>query len=236
MNILIINASGQTGLAIAKELSSPNHNLILTSGSSNSVDGIEAIQWRYEGEDSVNSLFNDVKSKFDEIHAVVNCLGSIFLKPAHLTKKEDFDSVIDLNLRSSFFILKNSIPLMRKTGGSLLFFSSAAANIGLANHEAIASAKGGLEGLVKSAAATYAKNNIRVNALALGLVESNLSDGIVSNPVALEISKKMHSIGRIGSPEIIAKFATPLILDSSSWITGSIINIDGGLSTTKLVS
>ena len=236
MNILIINASGQTGLAIAKELSSPNHNLILTSGSSNSVDGIKAIQWRYEGEDSVNSLFNDVKSKFDEIHAVVNCLGSIFLKPAHLTKKEDFDSVIDLNLRSSFFILKNSIPLMRKTGGSLLFFSSAAANIGLANHEAIASAKGGLEGLVKSAAATYAKNNIRVNALALGLVESNLSDGIVSNPVALEISKKMHSIGRIGSPEIIAKFATPLILDSSSWITGSIINIDGGLSTTKLVS
>ena len=236
MNILIINASGQTGLAIAKELSSPNHNLILTSGSSNSVDGIEAIQWRYEGEDSVNTLFNDVKSKFDEIHAVVNCLGSIFLKPAHLTKKEDFDSVIDLNLRSSFFILKNSIPLMRKTGGSLLFFSSAAANIGLANHEAIASAKGGLEGLVKSAAATYAKNNIRVNALALGLVESNLSDGIVSNPVALEVSKKMHSIGRIGSPEIIAKFATPLILDSSSWITGSIINIDGGLSTTKLVS
>ena len=236
MNILIINASGQTGLAIAKELSSSNHNLILTSGSSNSIDGIEAVQWRYEGEDSVNTLFNDVKSKFDEIHAVVNCLGSIFLKPAHLTKKEDFDSVIDLNLRSSFFILKNSIPLMRKTGGSLLFFSSAAANIGLANHEAIASAKGGLEGLVKSAAATYAKNNIRVNALALGLVESNLSDGIVSNPVALEISKKMHSIGRIGSPEIIAKFATPLILDSSSWITGSIINIDGGLSTTKLVS
>ena len=184
----------------------------------------------------MESLFNDVKSKHDEIHAVVNCLGSIFLKPAHLTKKEDFDSVIDLNLRSSFFILKNSIPLMRKNGGSLLFFSSAAANIGLSNHEAIAAAKGGLEGLVKSAAATYAKNNIRVNALALGLVESNLSNSIVSNPAALEVSKKMHSIGKIGSPEIIAKFATPLILDSSSWITGSIINIDGGLSTTKLVS
>ena len=236
MNILIINASGRTGSAIVKELSGSESNLILTSGSSGSIDGLDAIQWRYEGEDSVESLFNDVKSKHDEIHAVVNCLGSIFLKPAHLTKKEDFDSVIDLNLRSSFFILKNSIPLMRKNGGSLLFFSSAAANIGLSNHEAIAAAKGGLEGLVKSAAATYAKNNIRVNALALGLVESNLSKGIVSNPAALEVSKKMHSIGKIGSPEIIAKFAIPLILDSSSWITGSIINIDGGLSTTKLVS
>ena len=64
----------------------------------------------------------------------------------------------------------------------------------------------------------------------------NLSNGIVSNPAAIEVSKKMHSIGKIGSPETIAKFATPLILDSSSWITGSIINIDGGLSTTKLVS
>ena len=236
MNILIINASGRTGSAIVKELSGSESNLILTSGSSGSIDGLDAIQWRYEGEDSVESLFNDVKSKHDEIHAVVNCLGSIFLKPAHLTTKEDFDSVIDLNLRSSFFILKNSIPLMRKNGGSLLFFSSAAANIGLSNHEAIAAAKGGLEGFVKSAAATYAKNNIRVNALALGLVESNLSNSIVSNPAALEVSKKMHSIGKIGSPEIIAKFATPLILDSSSWITGSIINIDGGLSTTKLVS
>ena len=162
MNILIINASGRTGSAIVKELSGSESNLILTSGSSGSIDGLDAIQWRYEGEDSVESLFNDVKSKHDEIHAVVNCLGSIFLKPAHLTKKEDFDSVIDLNLRSSFFILKNSIPLMRKNGGSLLFFSSAAANIGLVNHEAIAAAKGGLEGLVKSAAATYAKNNIRV--------------------------------------------------------------------------
>ena len=106
MNILIINASGRTGSAIVKELSGSESNLILTSGSSGSIDGLDAIQWRYEGEDSVESLFNDVKSKHDEIHAVVNCLGSIFLKPAHLTKKEDFDSVIDLNLRSSFFILK----------------------------------------------------------------------------------------------------------------------------------
>ena len=90
MNILIINASGRTGSAIAKELSGSGSNLILTSGSSDSVDGLDAIRWRYEGEDSVESLFNDVKSKYEEIHAVVNCLGSIFLKPAHLTKKRGF--------------------------------------------------------------------------------------------------------------------------------------------------
>ena len=90
MNILIINASGSTGSAITKELSGSSANLILTSGSSDSVDGLDAIQWRYDGEDSVESLFNDVKSKCNELHAVVNCLGSIFLKPAHLTKKRRF--------------------------------------------------------------------------------------------------------------------------------------------------
>ena len=72
MNILIINASGRTGSAIVKELSGKGSNLILTSGSSDSVDGLDAFQWRYEGENSVELLFNDVKAKYDEIHAVVN--------------------------------------------------------------------------------------------------------------------------------------------------------------------
>ena len=236
MNTLIINGSGAIGSAIVNELSGSHTNLIITSSSGEKVHGHDSIEWRYSGSSSVDDLFSTIKDKYESIDSVVNCLGSIFLKPAHLTKEEDLDATLDINLKSSFFILKNAIPLMRKNGGSVLFFSSAAANIGLANHEAIAAAKGGLEGFTKSAAATYAKNNIRVNALALGLVESNLSNGIVSNQAALEISKKMHSIGKIGSPEIVAKFAVPLITDNSSWITGSVINIDGGLSTTKLAS
>ena len=125
---------------------------------------------------------------------------------------------------------------MRKNGGNILFFSSGAAQIGLVNHEAIASAKSGLEGLVRSAAATYSKYNIRVNALALGLVDSNLSANIMSNPKSLEMSKKMHSLGDVGKPKDISKFALPLLNDNSSWITGSVINIDGGLSTTKIAS
>ena len=125
---------------------------------------------------------------------------------------------------------------MRKHGGNILFFSSSAANIGMVNHEAISAAKGGLEGLVRSAAATYARNNIRVNALALGLVESSLSSNIISNPMSLEMSKTMHSLGRIGTPESVVNIAKQLIIDENSWITGSIINLDGGLSTTKIAS
>ena len=236
MNVLVVNGSGSIGSALVSELTNDGANVVYTSSKNSDSYPSESIHWKYSGEDSVRELFEDLKSKIDRLDALVNCLGSIFLKPAHLTKTDDFDDVLDINLRSSFFIIKEAVPMMKKNGGNMLFFSSAASNIGLANHEAIAAAKGGLEGLVKSAAATYSKNNIRVNAIALGLVESNLSSNIVSNPMSLEISKKMHSLGRIGSPDSVSKIAKQLIIDENSWITGSIINLDGGLATTKIAS
>jgi len=211
-------------------------NLIITSSTGEDVHGNKTMHWKYSGSDSVESLFESIKNEHSQLDSVVNCLGSIFLKPAHLTSVQDFDEVLDINLKSSFLILKNSVPMMRKNGGNLLFFSSAASSIGMANHEAISAAKGGIEAMVRSAAATYAKNNIKVNAIAPGLVDSNLSKNIVSNEAALNVSKRMHSVGRIGTPDDISKFAIPLIVDNSSWVTGSIINIDGGLSTTKIAS
>ena len=236
MNILIVNGSGAIGSSIIKGLNDKPVNLITTSNTGDDVHGRKTMHWKYSGSDSVESLFESIKNEYSQLDSVVNCLGSIFLKPAHLTSEKDFDEVLDINLRSSFLILKNSIPMMRKNGGNLLFFSSAASSIGMANHEAISAAKGGIEAMVRSAAATYAKNNIKVNAIAPGLVDSNLSKNIVSNEVALNVSKRMHSVGRIGTPDDISKFAIPLIVDNSSWVTGSIINIDGGLSTTKIAS
>tara|TARA_Y100000996_G_scaffold154467_1_gene118980 strand:+ start:1290 stop:2000 length:711 start_codon:yes stop_codon:yes gene_type:complete len=236
MNVLVVNGSGSIGSALVSELTNDGANVVYTSSKNSDSYPSESIHWKYRGEDSVRELFEDLKSKIDRLDALVNCLGSIFLKPAHLTKTDDFDDVLDINLRSSFFIIREAIPMMKKNGGNMLFFSSAASNIGLANHEAIAAAKGGLEGLVRSTAATYSKNNIRVNAIALGMVESNLSSKIISNPMSLEISKKMHSLGRIGSPDSVSKIAKQLIIDENSWITGSIINLDGGLATTKIAS
>ena len=236
MNILIVNGSGAIGSSIIKGLDDKSVNLIITSSTGDDVYGKKTMHWKYSGSDSVGSLFESIKNEYSQLDSVVNCLGSIFLKPAHLTSEQDFDDILDINLKSSFLILKNSVPMMRKNGGNLLFFSSAASSIGMANHEAISAAKGGIEAMVRSAAATYAKNNIKVNAIAPGLVDSNLSKNIVNNEAALNVSKRMHSVGRIGTPDDISKFAIPLIVDNSSWVTGSIINIDGGLSTTKIVS
>ena len=234
MNILIINGKTGIGSAIVKSISGVENNLFYTTNEAIEKSNPNEILWEYNGEDSVVDLFHSIKNKVENLDAVVNCLGSIFLKPGHMTSLQDFDKTLDLNLRSSFLILKYTIPLMRKNGGNILFFSTAASSIGLQNHEAISAAKAGVEGLVKSAAATYSKNNIRINAVALGLVDTKLASGLTSNIVGLEISKKMHSLSRIGTTSNITDVVNPLIVSKDLWMTGSIINLDGGLSTTKL--
>ena len=109
-----------------------------------------------------------------------------------MTSEAEFDQTLDINLKSSFYILKETIPMMRKNGGNILFFSSAAAKIGLVNHEAIAAAKSGVEGLVKSSAATYAKNNITINALALGQLSQIYQR--IWFPIHFLKCQKMHSL------------------------------------------
>ena len=117
--------------------------------------------------------------------------------------------------------------------GSIILFSSAAASIGLKNHDIISSAKGAINSLVKSAAMSYANNNVRINAIAPGLVDTPLSSKITSNSSALDYSIQMHPINRIGKPQNITKCVEWLIDKDSDWITGQTITIDGGLSTLK---
>ena len=123
--------------------------------------------------------------------------------------------------------------VMRQTRGSIVLMSSAAAQIGLPNHEAIAAAKAGVIGLMRSAAASYASSCIRVNAVAPGLVETPLSRSITTNEAALKASIAMHPLGRIGTPEDIASAVHWLLGPDSAWVTGQAIGVDGGLAGLK---
>jgi NAD(P)-dependent dehydrogenase (short-subunit alcohol dehydrogenase family) len=111
--------------------------------------------------------------------------------------------------------------------------SSAAASVGLANHEAISAAKAGVEGLVRSAAATYAPHDIRVNCVAPGLVDTPLAKSITSNETALKASTAMHPLRRIGKPGDIARVIEWLLGPEATWITGQALGVDGGLARVR---
>lgn len=138
------------------------------------------------------------------------------------------------NLDTAFHALKFGIPLL-KEGGSVVLMSSCAASIGLSNHESIAAAKAGVEGLTRAAAATYSTKNIRINCVAPGLVKTGLSEKLTSSETALKASLSLHPIKRIGEPQDISSAIAFLINPENNWITGQTLHVDGGLSSIKLL-
>lgn len=169
---------------------------------------------------------------YGQLDGAANCVGSLLLKPAHITTNDEWDFTIRQNLNSAFYLLRAATKAM-KAGGSVVLLSSAAARTGLANHEAIAAAKAGVIGLMLSAAASYAARNIRVNCVAPGLVATPLTARITGNEASLKASTAMHALGRVGAPEDIASAIAWLLDPSNSWVTGQVIGVDGGLSSVR---
>lgn len=182
--------------------------------------------------DAMAQYLKSVQETAGQIDAYIHAIGSIFLKPAHLTSPEDWQDVLQTNLYSAFYALRACTQIMQKQGhGNCLFFSTAAAQTGIANHEAIAAAKGGIEAMVRSAAATYSSRGLRINAIAPSLTNTPLAKPIIGSEKALEISKRMHPLGAIGEADDVASLAAWLISDEAKFVTGQTYVIDGGIST-----
>lgn len=166
--------------------------------------------------------------------AYVHCVGSILLKSAHLTSLDEWRRTISLNLDSAFYGLRTAVaPMQARGSGAIVLLSSVAASTGLPSHEAIAAAKGGVEGLVRAAAASYASRNIRINAIAPGLVDTPLAAPLLGNPAARAFSEKMHPLGRVGTPANIASAIAYLLSPEADWITGQVWSIDGGMGSVR---
>lgn len=180
---------------------------------------------------AVDEVFGKIRDKLGRIDAYVHAIGSILLKPAQSLTDEDWRQCLSVNLDSAFHTLRAGVRVMLKNGGgSLAYVSTAAARTGLPNHEAVAAAKAGLEGLVRSAAASYANKGIRVNAAAPGMVETNLSASFLANDASRRISEAMHPTGRVGRPGDIARVLAFLVNPSNDWITGQVWAVDGGMA------
>ncbi|MBY0518524.1 MAG: SDR family oxidoreductase [Bacteriovoracaceae bacterium] len=164
------------------------------------------------------------------IDGVVYCPGSINLKPFHLLKNEDFEMEWQLNFMGAVKVLRTLYPRLKKSEmASVVLFSTVAVQNGMPYHASIAAAKGAIEGLTRSLASEWAPK-IRVNAIAPSLVETPLSAKLTANAKIKEQSIEKHPLKRIGTPEDIASAAVYLLSDESSWMTGQILAVDGGMS------
>ena len=238
MSILILGAAGGIGGALARRLAASGVKLVLAGRDPARIEALAA--------DTGGTPFVLDATKPAEVEAaaakaveahgrldgLANCVGSILLKPAHLTSEEEWDAVVATNLKSAYASVRAAARAMTESG-SVVLVSSAAARLGLANHEAIAAAKAGVIGLTLSAAATYAPKGIRVNAVAPGLVRTPMTARITGNEAAMKASTAMHALGRVGEPEDVASAIAWLLDPVQSWVTGQVIGVDGGLATLR---
>ena len=236
--VLLIGGAGAIGAATARQLRARGAHLVLAGRRASPPEalvtelGAEYLQVDATDAEAVEAAAAQVVERHGRLDGIANFAGSILLKPAHLTRPDDFNDVIAQNLLTAFNVVRAAGKLMRGAG-SVVLMSSAAARIGLPNHEAIAAAKAGVIGLTRSAAATYAARALRFNAVAPGLVRSPMSSRITSTPQGEEASRAMHAVGRLGEPSDVAPLIAWLLSADSGWVTGEVFGADGGLASVR---
>jgi NAD(P)-dependent dehydrogenase (short-subunit alcohol dehydrogenase family) len=237
-NYIVFAASSSIGTELSRILTKEN-KLFITARKPEILEQLKH-ELAAEGEllditdfEATEKVFLDAKNSMGEIDGVACCAGSLLLKSAHLTTRQQYNDVIEASLTTAFSVVRAAGKHMSYKGGSVVLVSSAAANEGLANHDAIAAAKAGINGLVLSAAASYAGSNIRFNAVAPGLTETKLTASITASEAGKKISESMHALGRLGKPADVARLMAFLLKPENDWITGQIIGVDGGLGSVR---
>jgi 3-oxoacyl-[acyl-carrier protein] reductase len=241
-NYVFFGSNSDCAIASIKQAMKDGHNVFLVGRNYEqledlcSIYGCKMHHIKIMDIHNVEQALHVAEESIGTIDGIVNFCGSLLLKPLHLTSEKDFHQVIDDNLHTAFCVAHGAAKVMLNTGGSVILFSSAAADIGITNHELISCAKAGVQGLAKAASATYAKNKIRFNCICPGLIETKLTKSITSNDKALQTSLKMHPVGRLGSVNDISRLVLFYLDPASSFITGECIRVDGGLASLKTLA
>lgn len=236
---LVLGGAGGIGCAVCRQLHNRGAEVIIGTREPErarslsdelglSVVQVEATDW-----DAVEGLVRSLLDTYGRLDGVANCVGSLLLKPAHATTQDEWAAVLASNLGSAFAVVRAAGRVLRRVETSVVLVSSAAAQVGLANHEAIAAAKAGVIGLTRSAAATYAASGIRVNAVAPGMVRTPATSGLLGNERVEAASVELHALGRLGEPEDVASAIVWLLSPEQSWVTGQVLGVDGGLAAVR---
>ena len=228
---LIVGATGSIGSNLATQLYDSNKEVHLVGRNEDETKSLsEKLGFTYTIADVLEDGFIDkIKSDINDIKGIAYCVGSIDLKPLKISSESDFNKCMKLNLYSAVELIKGYQDSLKKNKGSIVLFSTVAAQRGFTNHSIIASAKAAVEGLAVSIAAEFAPD-IRVNCVALSLINSKIAQPILKNTALAQGIAKAHPLKRIGEGKDGAALAKFLLTEESSWVTGQVIAVDGGRS------
>ena len=228
---LIFGATGSVGSSLAEQLKNSGNDVHLVARNESEVKAIaEKLDCSYTVADVLEDGFIEkVKSDINEIKGIAYCVGSIDLKPLRMVTEADMNKCMKLNLYSAIEAIKGFQEILKKNKGSVVLFSTVAAQRGFTNHAIIASAKAAVEGLTVTLAAEFAPH-IRVNCVAPSLSKSKIAEPMLKNSAIAEGIAKAHPLKRLGEGKDSAALAKFLITEDSSWVTGQVIAVDGGRS------
>ena len=228
---VIFGATGSIGSSLAEQLKNSGNNIHLVGRNESELSSVsEKLGCSHTVADVLEVGFIEkVKSDISEIKGIAYCVGSIDLKPLRMVNEQDFQKCMKLNLYSAVEAIKGYQESLKKNKGSIVLFSTVAAQRGFTNHAIIASAKAAVEGLTVSLAAEFAPN-IRVNCVAPSLTKSKIAEPMLKNTAIAEGIAKAHPLKRLGEGKDSAALAKFLLTEDSSWVTGQIIAVDGGRS------
>jgi len=230
-NYLIIGGSKGVGLALVQRLSLQS-SLLVGSRTKDELQDLQHVNFFHY------DAIADGKPDFqlpDQLHGLVYCAGSINLKPFARLNEEDFLTDWKINFLGAVKVIQYALPALKKSGNaSVVLFSTVAVQTGMGFHASIAAAKGAVEGLTRSLAAELAPI-VRVNCIAPSLTNTSLAEKLLNTPEKMEASNKRHPLGKVGQPDDIASVAEFLLSDNSSWMTGQIVHVDGGLGVLRSV-
>lgn len=234
-NYVFFAATSSISMKCIEIMANKGDNLVLVA---RNKEGLDELSDRYDCPNivcdstnfqSVMTTFEKAKAMLGSLDGAVNFTGSFLETPIEQVTQEQWDEALKVNLDSAFAVVQASIKMLKEVGGSVVLFSTAEAQIGVANREVISAAKAGVEGLMRSVAASYAKSDIRFNCVAPGLIDTKMMQSGVDRQAHL----KMQPLERMGEVKDAANVVSFLLDPQNSFITGQTIVVDGGLSGLK---
>ena len=235
-NVLITGATGGIGAAILEIFHKNGFNIIATGTNDEKLNSlkskyderVKAIKCNLSKEEDINELVSQSDSHFGSVDILVNNAGitkdNIFLR----MQKNQWDDVININLNSNFLLTRLVIKgMIKKRWGRIINISSAVAKMGNPGQANYAASKAAIEGFSRSLALEVASRNITVNCIAPGFINTEILNTI--EPEKLDLMTKNIPMGKIGTPNDISNTVFFLSSEESSYITGQVIHVNGGL-------